>query len=392
MTLSQDDLSPGSRVFIISEFVDKSRNSTGYYWHKIIIGLSKERAGINVISTAVSCSLVEKSSHPATYIPVGGIRSYKKNGLFSRALGQMMLSFLFVKSIVRHVKKGDIVFSGTNPAFMLLFISILRPLMGFRWALLVHDIFPENLLPAKVVSRRSPVYPVLKYVFDRAYSRADSLIAIGRDMQELLIKKTGASSKIEYVPNWADLNDVTLEKTSPSIYFSSEKHDRVVFQFFGNIGRVQGIEFILQAISKMKSKKAAFLFIGGGAAESVVTDFIALNPDVDIAHVPSLLFEKNNEGLSACDVAIIPLAPGMLGLGVPSKAYFSMAADKPILVIGDQGAELQLLLNENADVGWFCQSGNADALALIIDQICSIDLVSMIKKPRALIARSEEHT
>lgn len=393
MALIRDEVTYKSKVYIVSEFADKSRNSTGYYWHKIITGLSKVRTGINVISTQVSCDLVDKSNHSAAYISVSGINNYKKSGLFSRVLGQMALSFLFVKSIIRHVKKGDVVFSGTNPSFMLLFISLLKPRIGFKWTLLVHDIFPENLLPANIISsKKNMSYQFLKCIFDSAYSKADSLIAIGRDMEELLIRKTGDRSKIQYIPNWVDLDDVTLERPSPPGYFPSERGKRIVFQIFGNLGRVQGVNLLLEAISKVKSKNAAFLFIGSGVAASAIRDFISLNPELDVAYVPNLPFEKNNEGLSACDVAIIPLAPGMLGLGVPSKAYFSMAADKPILVIGDEGAELQLLLRENQDIGWFCQSGNTDELALIIDKICSISLVAMAKKPRALMAEKYNYT
>ena len=44
-----------------------------------------------------------------------------------------------------------------------------------------------------------------------------------------------------------------------------------------------------------------------------------------------------------------------MGLRCPGKAYFSMAADKPILYVGDVGSELQLLVSE-AQLGGFVKA------------------------------------
>jgi hypothetical protein len=101
----------------------------------------------------------------------------------------------------------------------------------------------------------------------------------------------------------------------------------------------------------------------------------------------SVPLEKNNEVLSSCDVAIIPLAAGMLGLGVPSKAYFSMAANKPILVVGDQNAELDLVIKENPDIGWSCRAEDPDALALIFKNIIKTNLDKKRNIPRTVVAQ-----
>jgi glycosyltransferase involved in cell wall biosynthesis len=210
-------------------------------------------------------------------------------------------------------------------------------------------------------------------------------------MQELLAKKTGARDRIEYVPNWVDIADFSVVQRSSEDAFHVTRKDRVVFQLFGNLGRVQGIEVILEAIAKVRSKNATFLFIGSGAGESAVKAFIDRNPHLDVVHAPSVPFERNTEILSACDVAIVPLTSGMLGLAVPSKAYFSMAVDKPILVVGDEGSELQTMLSENPQVGWFCRSGSAERLASLIEEICETDRAGIVNKPRTLVAEKYSH-
>ena len=63
----------------------------------------------------------------------------------------------------------------------------------------------------------------------------------------------------------------------------------------------------------------------------------------------------------------------MLGLGVPSKAYFSLAADKPLLAVMDDNAEISQVVREYG-VGWQCKSADPRGLADLIATICSSDL------------------
>jgi len=387
-----DFINSKSRLFVISEFVDKARNSTGYYWNKTIRGISDVKADTFVISTKSSCELARSNSGSETYVQIDEGQSYKKNSLFGRLLGQLTLSLHFFLAIAKNVKRGDIIFSGTNPAFLLIFIFLLKPVIRFKWVLLVHDVFPENLISAKVIHRKSVAYKLAKILFDFVYAKADCLIAIGRDMQELVATKTKNKVEVIYIPNWVDCKDVAaMPRKVDSLLPSQDLSDKIVFQFFGNLGRVQGLDNLLEAIALVKSIKAKFVFIGGGAGESLVHKFIVEHPECDVEAVPSLPFEKNNDGLAACDIAIVSLAPGMKGLGVPSKAYFSLAADKPILVVADDGSELQLMLAEHPDVGWFCPAGKPQELAKLIDRVCELDISAYSLRPRHLVCNKYEY-
>ena len=60
--------------------------------------------------------------------------------------------------------------------------------------------------------------------------------------------------------------------------------------------------------------------------------------------------------MNNCDLAIVTLADGMYGLGVPSKSYNIMAAGKPILFIGDANSEIALTIKD-FDIG-YCYEAN----------------------------------
>jgi glycosyltransferase involved in cell wall biosynthesis len=379
---SESGLREPSRLIILAQYVDAAENSTGYYWSKIIRGMAREFDQVCVICPESSFRRVADPPERVVYLPFkdGG---FNKNKLGLRLLGQSIQSLHIARALLSKVRRGDAVFTGTNPALSIYFISLVKRFRAFRWALLVHDVFPENLISAGVVGKRGILYRILKRSFDRAYRSPDVLIAIGRDMRELLAQKTGNNANVVFVPNWVDPADVAPKpRDSSGLLAGRGWKDRVVFQFFGNLGRVQGVENMLNALGLVKSARASFIFIGSGARSGVIARFIAEHPHLEVALVPGLPFADNNAGLSACDVAIVSLGSGMKGLAVPSKAYFSLAADKPLLVVSEEGSELHLLLEEEESIGWFCRCEDPVALAGMIDAICDLDLGKLAGKPR----------
>jgi glycosyltransferase involved in cell wall biosynthesis len=59
----------------------------------------------------------------------------------------------------------------------------------------------------------------------------------------------------------------------------------------------------------------------------------------------------------------------MYGLGVPSKAYFSMAAAKPLLLVADPKSEIGRVIQEGG-IGWIVPPNCPETLARRIDSIC----------------------
>jgi len=374
-----------SRLFIISEFIDGTQNSTGYYWSKIIEGLSRKYELIYVIGTKSSHANILNIPNCVSYVLVNDF-FYNKKKTIQRFWGQFFQSIYFAKAIIKNIRCNDVVISGTNPALLLFYILFIKVFFCFKWILLVHDVFPENLIPARIVKSNSLVYKFAKILFDRVYLSADILISIGRDMLELLAEKTNGQSKIEYVPNWVDLSDVVpLSRECCEGYYKNLGVDKIVFQFFGNLGRLQGIKNILDAIALVKNENAFFVFIGTGSEDILISNFIKRNSLKNIVQLPAVQFSKNNSVLSSCDVSIVSLESGMSGLCVPSKAYFSLAADKPLLVISDIGSELSMLISEEKSIGWFCESGDSEKLASLIDSISSQSIFGMQGKARDVV-------
>lgn len=354
------------KVYLITEYYHQNQNTTGYLLGKLYETFN-EQSDIDLTLIAKKDLNCPEYSN-AHYI---NAKEPDKRSLIKRFLYELVISIKFLIKTLRVVEKGSIVFTGTTPIFLLFVLYFVKKFLNFKWVLLVHDVFPENLVPAKILKEKNFIYKTAKWLFDKIYASADEVIVIGRDMKELIFQKTNKDN-ITIVQNWIDPLDVGIElKQNNQILeeLNWNKDDTTVFQFFGNIGRMQGVGIILNAIKKMENLHLAkFIFIGNGAYVSELKDQIQAIGSESVCYYGSLNQQEKTKGLNACDIALVTLAEGMLGLGVPSKSYFSMAANKPILAIMDQESEVADMVRTHK-IGWVASPDDENNLAYILDQI-----------------------
>ncbi|QIQ87541.1 glycosyltransferase family 4 protein [Erythrobacter sp.] len=339
-----------SKVVIVGEYVRAEENSTGYFWEGAISHLRSNGVNVEVVSYTRPMSARVRAN------------------AFLRLATKTVVALGLTLGILKASRRGDVVFSGTNPEILLPILALVCRLRGMRLCVLVHDVFPENLVAAGLLRRGSPAMRVLGAIYRRVYASFDKAIVIGRDMRELVDQKAGR--QIAYpVHNWVDSDDVkAADRLSSGILEKLGWEDRVVFQFFGNMGRLQDIDTLLRAMDLVTTDKAAFLFAGSGVMRSAAEQACEGR---DNRHVMEIDHGYSRSAmLSSCDVALVCLDQRMLGLGVPSKAYFSLAADRPILAIMDENAEVARLVTEER-IGWHVRAGDPIALAAAIDRICT---------------------
>jgi glycosyltransferase involved in cell wall biosynthesis len=369
-------------IFILSEYIYQAENSTGYFWSKIIERLSTGRQHLSVMSPESFVPDVNNEKIPGVKYHVFSRSKFNKNKLLPRLLGQMEQMLRFVKLLMLYFKKDDVVITGTNPVVLLLIFPFFHLILRFRWILIVHDVYPDNLVPSKVLNSKSLLLKALQVYFRWVYRSADLIVVIGRDMKKLIEEKVGSSEKIHYIPNWVDENDIhPLDRNKSEIITNLGWGGKFVFQFFGNIGRLQAVDNLLEAIRLVKNPSAVFLFIGGGAKANLIKEFVSGNSDNRVHYFGELEQSRKIIGLAACDIALITLEKGMVGLGVPSKAYFSMAADRPLLAVMEPDAEIALMVKEH-NIGWVCDPGNPVALAALIEKICAMPIPLKIASSR----------
>lgn len=360
-----------NKTIIVSEHFYPDNSSTAYYLTEI----SRILSDTSFANIQVICNSDLHSRNELDYLE-GKIFRLPENSLDKNSLPQRIAKFListFQLGFIafRALKSGDRLFTVTNPAFLLVVFALFKKIKKFHYTLLVYDVFPENIIATGLIEEQSFLYKIAKKIFDWAYSQADLLVVIGRDMQELITAKTEGKVPTVLIPNWCDTDAVipSAKKDNPIIrQFGLE--NKTVFAFTGNFGRVQGIENLLKAASSVSHEDFVLLFIGDGAMRPAIEKHIAEHPEGNVVYAGSFPAADQNIFLNACDVAIVSLSEGMYGLGVPSKSYYNMAAAKPLFFIGNQHSEIARVIHDN-QIGWSCSSDQPESIATAIDHICA---------------------
>lgn len=331
-----------TRLWIISELFPPDETSTAY-----ILG-EMANAAAKVYDVHVICGPEVYDTrkkldvkHPFQLEPsIKVMRAERlgldKNTTLGKARAFVAMSLRLYRLVKRNICAGDKVLLVTNPAPLVLLMSRLRKRRAFELNILVHDVFPENTKPAGL-HIPSFAYKLVKHLFDKAYSRADKLLALGRDMADVLRSKAGSAVKIDIVENWGDVE---------SIHPLQFPEGAIKLEYAGNIGRVQGLDKLVDELPK----DIEMHFYGTGAMEKALKE----------KGLPNVFFHgpyfrsQQEEVLGAAHVSVVTLAEGMYGLGVPSKTYNILAAGRPILYFGPENGEIGLLIKEQGIgyIGW----------------------------------------
>lgn len=362
-----------STAYILTKIANKMIHN--YDVHVICGPANYEKQKIDLNASGYLCDLVIIKR-------VSGI-NLDKNNLLSRFFRFLFLSFRLSFELLKNVSKNDKVLIVTNPAPLLLLVAVLKRFCRFHFFVLVHDVFPENIIPAGIIrSSDTILYKLLKLAFDRAYSKADLLIVLGRDMKRIIEKKIAQFSKttnanIQIIENWSELNLIKNLPRRQALH--GLPSNKIIIQYAGNLGRVQGLMNLLEIIGKVNNDSLFFSFWGDGVIKHDMEKYISDHDLNNIIFHGNFLRNQQNEVLNACDLAIITLADGMCGLGVPSKTYNIMAAGKPILYIGDKESEVGCLIGEYG-FGYCYESTDNDGILAFLQKLSVADLSELQEK------------
>lgn len=349
-------------LWIISELFPPDETSTAFILGEIANVMSA-KYDVKVICGPEIYDKRKKTDPNNKFVidPKIGVKHVKgvdldKNTFFGKAMRFAVISCQLYQTAQKNIQEGDKVLLVTNPAPVVALVSRLKKKKTFELNILVHDVFPENTAPAGLKLPKF-AYNILKSIFDRAYSRAEQLIALGRDMKKVLEGKVARfehQPKVTIIENWADLDIVAPMEL--------EFHpDKFLLEYAGNIGRVQGLHALIENIKTANNEGLEFHLWGTGAEENSLKNFVQNNKMSNVVFHGAYLRSKQSEVINSCDMALVTLKDGMFGLGVPSKTYNIMAAGKAVLFIGEPESEIGLLVKEK-NIGYVFRPEDKDEI------------------------------
>lgn len=359
----------------MSELYFPEETSTGYYLTRIAEGLADE-FDVRVICGQPTYSArgrraPRRERHRNVEIYRSSGTTLDKNVLPFRLINMLTLSFAVLVRALRSFRRGDRILVVTNPPSMPFICAFAALARGAAYTLLIHDNYPEILIAAGKSSDDSAIVRVMQFANRWLYKHASKIIVCGRDMAELVGRKTeGLDVSIETIQNWAELENVEPRPRFENKLLQSTGFDsRLVFLYAGNMGYPNDMETIIAAAEKYREdERFGFIFLGTGVKRKWLEKMVS---DHNLANV--LLLDprprsEQNEFLNACDVALVSLVEKMKGVSVPSRTYNILAAGKPVLALVENDSEVAKVVSEDA-VGWSLPPGDSDRFCAVLEEI-----------------------
>lgn len=235
----------------------------------------------------------------------------------------------------------DVIYAySTSPILMSIPAILYRKLFKTKMVLHVLDIWPA-CLSAMNVPESSGFYRWMKRVSRRIYSRADRLLYSSKRFQEYL--KTVHNIEVpdeNYLPQFADDVFGTLPEAAPSPFTE--------LVFAGNIGRVQGVETLLQAAAILRDEPIRWHILGDGANYA---GCVALKEELQLGNKVILYGRRPLAEMprffAMADALLVSMRnEAYVMYTLPGKVQSYMAAGKPIL--GSISGEAEDIISEAA--------------------------------------------
>lgn len=294
-----------------------------------------------------------------------------KSALVSRSIAAILFAVQAFFTVLRYARREDVAIGVTTPFTGPYAVALAARLRGAAMTLIIHDVYPDSLVLAGVVTRTSLLARIMTWANGVMFKSLDAVIVIGRDMKALLMAYPSLpDNKIVFIPNWATL-PVRYRDIETANAFRGGHAGQFVVGMSGTSGFTHDPESVFEAARLLQGDaNIHFLLSGQGVGWTKLQDMQA---DMNLAnvtlveHVPQSQLENF---LAAADAWIIPYRKNNTGISVPSRIYNLLAVGRPVIICSEPEAEAALLVREN-DIGWVVPPENPQALATAIREAAS---------------------
>lgn len=325
---------------------------------------------------------------PVLRIRIGNITG--NISLIEKGLSTFAIDSLFLKAVKKEYGgiKFDLIMYPTPPITLVNTIAEMKKRTGAKTYLLLKDIFPQNALDLGMMSKggvKGIIYKYFRKKEKKLYKISDYIGCMSPANCEYVIKNNPEVNTdcVEVCPNC-----IRVEESEPPIVARDstirEKYnipeDAVIFIYGGNLGRPQGIPFLLQCLEREKdNKKAFFLIIGTGTEYEKIQRYMQDAKPQNALLLEYLPKEEYQKIANQCDVGMIFLDHRFTIPNFPSRLLSYLRAAMPVLVASDTVCDMGQIAEKNGFGKW-CESNNVEEFSTAVGELIRANRTDMGKK------------
>ena len=225
--------------------------------------------------------------------------------------------------------------------------------------LMQKDIFPQNAVDLKILTKYSPVYWYFRYKEKKLYKTATIIGCMSEKNIEYLLKnnKYLNSKKFEIFPNTIKITQKENKIDIRKKYNISK--DKVIAVYGGNFGRAQGIDFLMEILKQYKNNnKVEFILIGKGTEKNKIFEYVKKEKINNVICENFMTEREYTKVLGEADIGLVFLDYRFTVPNIPSRTLSYFEHSIPIMAATDSNTDYKDLIEKKSKSGLWCNSNN----------------------------------
>lgn len=317
------------------------------------------------------------------------IGNNKKANVIEKGLTTVFLPSMYIKAIKKYFSdvKFDLILYPTPPVTHYETVKYIKKRDNAKTYLLLKDIFPQNAVDIGMMSKsgvRGILYRYFRKKEKKLYAISDIIGCMSQANVDYILKHNPeiSADKISVCPNAIEIQDVRItEEHRVEIRKTYDiPLNKKVFIYGGNLGRPQGIPYIIECLkTQTNNPDAYFIVVGDGTEYGKLEAFLGSIDNSNMKLMKSLPKEDYERMVAACDVGMIFLDHRFTIPNFPSRLLAYMQAELAVLACTDPNTDVGKVIVEGG-FGWWCESNDVDSFKFCVNDAVKSDLKVMGKK------------
>ena len=317
----------------------------------------------------------------------------QKTNILEKGIGTLVLEHQYRHAIRKYLKgvKFDLILYSTPPITFTNVVTCLKQKNPEAVSyLLLKDIFPQNAIDIGLFSKKSFIYHYFRHKEKALYKASDYIGCMSPANVEYLHLHNRFYQKwrIEVAPNSIELRDERLRVGELSSGMGREVRDRnairekyglptdkPVFIYGGNLGKPQGIDYLIRCLDDNKYRKDCFFLIVGSGTEyhrlaSWLEEQERVKDDtrsMSVKLMKGLPKEEYDQLVQSCDVGLIFLDYRFTIPNYPSRLLSYLENKMPVICATDVNTDIGRIAEQNG-YGYWCQSINPLHFSVLVNR------------------------
>lgn len=346
----------------------------------------------NIAPEAEKVSFEQKSGVTLLRIKTGAVK--KNTNLLKKGLATIMLESTFIKAIKKCFSdvKFNLVLYHTPPVTFEKVVRFIKERDGAASYLLLKDIFPQNAVDLGMMSKKGLkgiVYHYFRRKEKNLYAASDYIGCMSPANVQYLLGHNSylLPDRVEVAPNSVLLKTSEMDSSEAEAKKSVESHyirsyynlpnDRPIFIYGGNLGKPQGIDYLISCLDAVKSRNdCVFLIVGSGSEYSKLQQWYKHQSSDTVRIFSSLPKDDYDMLVRSCDVGLIFLDHRFTIPNYPSRLLSYLENKMPIICATDVNTDIGKIAEENG-YGYWCESVKPEDFTTLVDKMLQSDIKLM---------------